>query len=65
MTIDLISVFEEGKEIGIKESSGYDIGGVYQNLVKFQNTEISKIVLIVTLTTEMETSGSYKAAEIR
>ncbi|MBZ0200878.1 MAG: DUF935 domain-containing protein [Ignavibacteriaceae bacterium] len=64
MVKDSISVFEEGKQIEIKESPSYDVGDLYRNLVKFHNTEISKAVLTVTLTTEMESSGSYKAAEI-
>ena len=64
MVQDTISVFEEGKEIEIKESPSYDVGGLYQNLVDFHNAEISKAVLTVTLTTETQKSGSYKAAEI-
>lgn len=64
MVKDSISVFEIGKEIEIKESPQYDIGQLYEKLVDFHNREISKAVLTVTLTTEVERSGSYKAAEI-
>ncbi len=64
MVKDSISVFETGKEIEIKESPQYDIGQLYEKLVEFHNKEISKAVLTVTLTTEVERAGSYKAAEI-
>ena len=64
MVEDSISIFEEGKEIEIKESPQYNVGGLYNNLVDFHNKEISKAVLTVTLTTETGNVGSYKAAEI-
>lgn len=64
MVKDSISVFEVGKEIEIKESPQYDVGQLYEKLVEFHNKEISKAVLTVTLTTEVERAGSYKAAEI-
>lgn len=64
MMKDSVSVFQEGKQIEIKESPQYDVGQLYEKLVEFQNKEISKAVLTVTLTTETEKSGSYKAAEI-
>lgn len=64
MVMDSISVFEAGKEVEIKESPTYNVGGLYENLVGFQNAEISKAVLTVTLTTEVGNTGSYKAAEI-
>jgi len=64
MVKDSISVFEEGKEIDIKESPLYNVGDLYKNLVEYQNAEISKAVLTVTLTTETQKSGSYKTAEI-
>lgn len=64
MVMDSISVFEVGKEVEIKESPTYNVGGLYENLVGFQNAEISKAVLTVTLTTEVGNTGSYKAAEI-
>ena len=64
MVKDSISIFEDGKEIEIKESPSYNVGGLYNNLVSFHNKEISKAVLTVTLTTETDKVGSYKAAEI-
>jgi len=64
MIQDSISVFEEGKQIEIKEPALYNVGDLYRNSVEYQNKEISKAVLTVTLTTETERSGSYKAAEI-
>jgi len=48
----------------LKESPQFDVGQLYENLVKYHNKEISKAVLTVTLTTEIEKTGSYKAAEI-
>ncbi|HMN49567.1 MAG TPA: DUF935 family protein [Ignavibacteriaceae bacterium] len=50
--------------IELKESPQYDIGQLYDILIKHHNTEISKAVLTVTLTTDMQGVGSYKAAEI-
>ena len=64
MVVDNITIFDEGLGIEIKESPQFDIGQLYENLVKFHNREISKAVLTVTLTTEIEKTGSYKAAEI-
>ena len=64
MVEDNITIFEETLGIEIKESPQYDIGQLYENLVNFHNKEISKAVLTVTLTTEIEGVGSYKASDI-
>lgn len=64
MVVDNITIFDEALGIEIKESPQFDVGQLYENLVKFHNKEISKAVLTVTLTTEIEKTGSYKAAEI-
>lgn len=64
MVKDNITIFEESLGIDIKESPKYEIGQLYENLVSFHNKEISKAVLTVTLTTEVEGVGSYKASEI-
>jgi phage gp29-like protein len=64
MIEDNITVFEETLGIEIKEAPQYDIGQLYEKLVDFHNKEISKAVLTVTLTTEIEKVGSYKASEI-
>ena len=50
--------------IELKESPQYDIGQLYEFLIRHHNTEISKAVLTVTLTTDVQGVGSYKAAEI-
>ncbi len=50
--------------IELKESPQYDIGQLYDFLIRHHNTEVSKAVLTVTLTTDMQGVGSYKAAEI-
>jgi len=64
MVKDNITIFEETLGVEIKDSPKYEIGQLYENLVKFHNKEISKAVLTVTLTTEVEGVGSYKASEI-
>ncbi|GJQ44137.1 MAG: DUF935 family protein [Ignavibacteriae bacterium] len=64
MVKDNITIFEESLGIDVKESPKYEIGQLYENLVSFHNKEISKAVLTVTLTTEVEGVGSYKASEI-
>jgi len=51
------------QEIEIKEQKSYDVGGMFEKMVDFQNKEISKAVLSVTLTIEVGNTGSYKAAE--
>jgi len=50
--------------IELKESPQYDIGQLYDFLIRHHNTEVSKAVLTVTLTTDIQGVGSYKAAEI-
>ena len=64
MVEDNITIFEENLGIEIKESPQYDVGQLYENLLKFHNKEISKAVLTVTLTIEIEGVGSYKASDI-
>ncbi len=64
MVEDTITVMEDGIPIEFKENPKYDIGGLYEKLVEFQNNEISKAVLTVTLTTDLQNVGSYKAADI-
>ena len=64
MVEDNITIFEDTLGIELKESPQYDIGQLYENLVKFHNKEISKAVLTVTLTIEMEKAGAYKSTDI-
>ena len=64
MIEDNVTIFEENLGIEFKENPKYEIGQLYEKLVSFHNKEISKAVLTVTLTTEIENTGSYKAAEI-
>lgn len=59
-----IALFKQGTEIEFKENSKYEVGDLFRNMIELQNKEISKAILTVTLTTEVERSGSYKAAEI-
>jgi len=46
------------------ESPRYDIRQLYEKLVDLHNKKISKAVITVALTTEIEKVGSYKASEI-
>lgn len=64
MIQDNVTIFENSLGIEVKESPKYEIGQLYETLVNFHNKEISKAVLTVTLTTELQSSGSYKSAEI-
>ncbi len=64
MIEDNVTIFEENLGIELKENPKYDIGQLYELLANFHNKEISKAVLTVTLTTEIEKTGSYRAAEI-
>jgi len=50
--------------IEIKDRSTYDVGQMFEKMVEFQNKEISKAVLSVTLTVDVGTSGSYKASDV-
>jgi phage gp29-like protein len=50
--------------IELKETAKYEVGQIYDNLVKFHNQEISKAVLSVTLTVESGQTGSYKLGEV-
>lgn len=51
-------------KIKLLESPKYDIGQIYEYLVKHHNQEISKAVLSVTLTIDAGQSGSYKLGEV-
>ncbi|MBK8946431.1 MAG: DUF935 family protein [Ignavibacteriae bacterium] len=54
------------EEIGLefKESQKYNAGDLFKNMIETLNIEISKAILTVTLTTEIGSTGSYKAAQI-
>lgn len=64
MSEDLITILEEGQTVEIIENPKYEIGQLYEKLAEYHNKAISKAVLTVTLTTEVQRIGSYKAAEI-
>lgn len=59
-----ISIMKVGTQIEIKENPKYEIGGIFEKLCEFHNSEISKALLTVTLTTEIKGVGSYSAANI-
>ncbi len=52
------------EQIEIKEQASYDIGQLFEKMSEFQNKEISKAVLSVTLTIDVGNSGSYKASDV-
>jgi len=52
------------QQIEIKEQTTYDVGQMFEKMVEFQNKEISKAVLSVTLTIDVGNSGSYKASDV-
>jgi len=54
----------ESQQIEIKEQTSYDVGQMFEKMVEFQNKEISKAVLSVTLTIDIGTTGSYKASDV-
>lgn len=59
-----IALMEDGTKVEFKENPKYEIGQLFDNMVQLQNSEISKAILTVTLTTDVGRVGSYKAAEI-
>ncbi len=52
------------EQIEIKEQTSYDIGQLFEKMTEFQNKEISKAILSVTLTIDVGKSGSYKASDV-
>ncbi|MCK9372589.1 MAG: DUF935 domain-containing protein [Sulfuricurvum sp.] len=64
MVQDAIAVIPDDSSVEIKEASGKaSSADVYEKMVTFFNSEISKAVLGQTLTTEMGKSGSYAASQ--
>lgn len=59
-----LAMMNNDVEIDFKEGGKYNVGAIYENMVNFLNREISKACLTVTLTTELGSTGSYKAVEI-
>ena len=61
-----VGVMDEAyiNKVEFKETPKFDIGQLYELLVKFHNTEISKAVLTVTLTVDTGQTGSYKLGEV-
>lgn len=59
-----VALMEDGTKVEFKENPKYEIGQLFENMVQLQNSEISKAILTVTLTTDVGRVGSYKAAEI-
>lgn len=64
MVEDNITVMSENNTIEWQESDKYNVGDTFEKLLTYYNTEISKAILTVTLTTDVAKSGAYKAAEV-
>ncbi|MFA5805559.1 MAG: DUF935 family protein [Melioribacteraceae bacterium] len=65
MTKDIITVMRSDQVVEWKESPKYSVGGLYENLIQFLNTEISKAILTATLTIESGSVGNYKSAVVQ
>ncbi len=65
MIQDACAVIPEGSSVEVVEAAAGGGGGAraYREFLSFGNMEISKAVLGQTLTTEMQSSGSYAAAQ--
>ena len=63
MIQDAVAVVPEGSQVDTIEASGSGGTRSYREFLAFSNMEISKAVLGQTLTTEMQSSGSYAAAK--
>lgn len=58
-----ITIIKEGTQFEFKENQKYDVGKLFEGMIELQNSEISKALLTVTLTTEIKGGGSYNAAK--
>ena len=58
-----ITIIKEGTQFDFKENQKYDVGKLFEGMIELQNSEISKAILTVTLTTEIKGGGSYNAAK--
>jgi len=59
-----IGLLKEGTVIDFKEEKKYEVGQIFNSFLEFLNREISKAILTETLTTEINKTGSYNAAQI-
>ncbi|KUG26763.1 hypothetical protein ASZ90_003392 [hydrocarbon metagenome] len=59
-----ILIKEEGYKLSFREPVKYDLGKIFEYIANFHNTEISKAILSETLTIQLDSSGSYKVADI-
>lgn len=63
MIQDAVAVVPEGSQVDTVETSSSAGTRSYRDFLSFANMEISKAILGQTLTTEMQSSGSYAAAQ--
>lgn len=58
-----ITIMKEGTQLDFKEYDRYEVGKLFEGMIELQNSEMSKALLTVTLTTEIKGGGSYNAAK--
>jgi phage gp29-like protein len=58
-----ITIMKEGTQLDFKEYDRYEVGKLFEGMIELQNSEMSKALLTVTLTTEIKGGGSYNAAQ--
>jgi len=59
-----IGLLKAGTIVDFKEEKKYEVGQIFNSFLEFLNREISKAILTETLTTEINKTGSYNAAQI-
>lgn len=55
---------KEGYSLHFREPAKYDLGKIFEYIIDYHNSEISKAILSETLTVEIGKAGSYKVADI-
>ncbi|NUN08044.1 MAG: DUF935 family protein [Ignavibacteriaceae bacterium] len=64
MRRDAVAVIEDDESIQIMGDTGRNESSeLYKEFINFQNNEISKAILTVTLTTELQSTGAYSATQ--
>lgn len=64
MIIDNVLVRKPSQNVEIKTDMKYDTGGMFQAVSEYQDKEISKAILTVTLTVDVGNVGSYSVANV-
>ncbi|MCK9282261.1 MAG: DUF935 domain-containing protein [Melioribacteraceae bacterium] len=59
-----IALLKEGNQVEFLSNSKNDVGGLFDHLINFHNREISKAILSVTATVEVQQYGNYKTSQV-